>query len=91
VAEEGHFGRAAERLHISTSRLSDLIRGLEREMGTTLLARTTRKVKVTMARPAPCGSAQRLRPSWAWYRASWSSSSGSFLIPVSRDTPDVAS
>ena len=47
VAEEGHFGRAAERLRMSSSRLSELIRGLERELGTPLLSRTTRKVEIT--------------------------------------------
>ena len=49
VATELHFGRAAEQLGIGQPTLSDLIRRLERELGATLLTRTTRKVGVTGA------------------------------------------
>ncbi len=49
VATELHFGRAAERLHLSTPTLSELIRRLERELGTPLLTRTTRRVALTSA------------------------------------------
>lgn len=49
VAGELHFGRAAQKLHIGQPTLSDLIRRLEREVGTPLLTRTTRRVALTQA------------------------------------------
>lgn len=47
VAEELHFGRAAERLRLSTSRVSNLVRAMERRAGAPLFERTSRVVRLT--------------------------------------------
>lgn len=47
LAEELHFNRAAERMHISQPALSRTIRELEETVGTKLLNRTTRTAELT--------------------------------------------
>jgi DNA-binding transcriptional LysR family regulator len=47
VAEEASFTRAADRLHMVQSAVSASVRALERELGTALFDRTTRRVELT--------------------------------------------
>lgn len=49
LAEEEHFGRAAERVFVVQQALSNSIRNLEEELGVPLVLRTTRQVKLTPA------------------------------------------
>jgi DNA-binding transcriptional LysR family regulator len=47
VAEELHFGRAAELLHLTPSRVSQAVRKLERQVGGPLFRRSSRRVQLT--------------------------------------------
>jgi DNA-binding transcriptional LysR family regulator len=49
LAEELHFGRAAERLHIAQPVLSRQIRALETELGATVVSRDAGRVRLTPA------------------------------------------
>lgn len=59
VAEELHFGRAAERLLVAQPSLSRQVRDLERDLGVELFARTSRQVQLTPAGRAFVEAARR--------------------------------
>ncbi|MEV4180237.1 LysR family transcriptional regulator [Streptosporangium canum] len=47
LAEELHFGRTAERLRVTTGRISHVVKKLERRIGAPLFDRTSRVVRLT--------------------------------------------
>ncbi|MEU9118575.1 LysR family transcriptional regulator [Streptomyces sp. NPDC048506] len=66
LSEELHFGRTGERLYVSQSRVSQLLRSLESRIGARLVERTSRRVRLT-----PLGEEFRtsLRPAYDALRA----------------------
>ncbi|MEN5074979.1 LysR family transcriptional regulator [Isoptericola cucumis] len=84
LAEELHFGRAAERLHVSTSRVSQTVKKLERRTGAQLFERDSRHVALT-----PLGRSldEELRPAYrqvetAWARAVTAGRGGDVVLRV---------
>lgn len=59
VAEELHFGRAAERLFLSQPQVSRVVAAMEQRIGGTLFQRTSRSVRLT---PLGADLRDRLRP-----------------------------
>ncbi|MFD9409980.1 LysR family transcriptional regulator [Streptomyces sp. NPDC059989] len=66
LAQELHFGRAGERLYVTQSRVSQLLRSLESRIGAPLVERTSRRVSLT-----PLGESflAGLRPAYDALRA----------------------
>jgi DNA-binding transcriptional LysR family regulator len=64
VAEELHFSRAAERLHVSQPALSKQVRQLERELRFQLFRRDRRRVELTAAGEALLPTARQLLADW---------------------------
>ncbi|KJY41381.1 LysR family transcriptional regulator [Streptomyces sp. NRRL B-1568] len=62
LAEELHFGRTAERLHVSTARVSQTIAKLERRIGVPLFNRTTRRVELSLVGRQ---LQEEIRPAWS--------------------------
>jgi DNA-binding transcriptional LysR family regulator len=62
LAEELHFGRTAQRLRVSTARISQTIRKMERRVGVPLFHRTSRRVELTAAGRELYNDVQ---PAWA--------------------------
>jgi DNA-binding transcriptional LysR family regulator len=60
VAEELHFRRAAERLHVAQPAVSEQVRKLEEELGVRLFDRTQRSVSMTDAGAALLEEARRV-------------------------------
>ncbi|RUR35391.1 LysR family transcriptional regulator [Vreelandella populi] len=60
LSEELHFGRAAQRLHISQPPLSASLRQLEGELGVKLLERSSKRVELTPAGEAFQHQARRI-------------------------------
>ncbi|MCG7526188.1 LysR family transcriptional regulator [Streptomyces sp. OfavH-34-F] len=62
LAEELHFGRTAERLHVSTARVSQTIAKLERRIGVPLFNRTSRRVELS---PVGRQLLEEIGPAWS--------------------------
>jgi DNA-binding transcriptional LysR family regulator len=60
VAEELHFSRAADRLHVAQPAVSEQVRKLEEELGVRLLNRTKRKASLTEAGAALLAEARHV-------------------------------
>ncbi|MFG2873839.1 LysR family transcriptional regulator [Streptomyces sp. NPDC048337] len=67
LSEELHFGRTAERLHVSAARVSQAIKKQERSIGAELFERSSRQVRLTPVGEQLCGD---LKPVFQSLKAS---------------------
>ena len=91
TAEENHFGRAAQRLHITQQALSSAIRELARQMGVTLFSRANRRLVLTEAGSALYDGAVPLLAGGRHLASSVRSADADRRVPfVIGHTPDLA-
>src|SRR5690625_6293796 len=69
LAETLHFGRTAERMHLSASAVSRGLRRLEEQLGRGLLERDQRRVRLNDAGRGFLGYARRSVDGWDGLRA----------------------
>jgi DNA-binding transcriptional LysR family regulator len=84
LARRLHFGQTATALHVSPSRLTRAVQGLEREVGTPLLIRSTHAVQLTPAGAEFLRSARRITAELDWvghrFARNRMASSGTFTV-----------
>ncbi|MFJ6797201.1 LysR substrate-binding domain-containing protein [Streptomyces sp. NPDC091268] len=81
LAAELHFGRTAERLHLTTGRVSQLIKTIERKVGAPLFERTNRSVRLTPLGHRLC---EEVRPAYEEIQAAFARA-----VSSTRATVDV--
>jgi DNA-binding transcriptional LysR family regulator len=81
LAEELHFGRTAQRLHVTSARVSQAIKKQERRIGAALFERTSRRVALT---PLGRQLLDDLRPAYRELHAGFARA-----VAVARGRPDA--
>jgi hypothetical protein len=69
VWEELHFGRAAQRLHLTQPSLSAQLQKLEKSLGVQLVARTSHEVRDALGIPTSRYRCGRSEPDRSWRRS----------------------